>query len=60
MQSRIKPKIRHPGKPPSATIIDPRANGRAKTVCENRMKVRKREMKLKVFNMELRNSGKEM
>jgi hypothetical protein len=41
MQSRINPKIRHPGNPSAATTIAPNAKGSAKTVCENRMKVRK-------------------
>jgi hypothetical protein len=52
MQSRIRPNNLHPGKPPvelAATTIDPRANGKANTVCENLMKVRKRERKLKAF-----------
>ena len=46
MQSRIRPKILQPGKPLcalAATSMEPSANGSAKTVCENRMKVRKRE-----------------
>jgi hypothetical protein len=43
MESRISPKSLHPGHPPvelAATIIDPSANGSAKTVCEKRMNVR--------------------
>jgi hypothetical protein len=50
MQSRISPKSFHPGHPPmelAATTIDPRANGRANTVCENRMNVRNRERGVK-------------
>jgi hypothetical protein len=47
MQSRINPKIRHPGNPSAATTIAPSAKGRAKTVCENRMKVRKRARGIK-------------
>jgi len=58
MQSRIIPKIRQSGKPSAATAIDPSAKGSAKTVCENRMKVRKREREDKGENMEIRNSGK--
>ena len=42
IQSRISPKIRHPGNPCAATIIAPSAKGSAKTVCEKRMKVRNR------------------
>jgi hypothetical protein len=37
--------------------MDPSANGKAKTVCENRMKVRKRERGDTAVNVELTNSG---
>jgi len=48
MQSRMRRNSLQPGHPPrdpDATTMDPKANGRAKTVCENRIKVRKRERK---------------
>jgi hypothetical protein len=58
MQRRIRTKTRQPGHPSAATTIDPSANGKAKTVCENRMKVRKRERGGTAVNVELTNSGK--
>jgi hypothetical protein len=57
MQRRIRAKMRRSGHPSAATTIDPSANGKAKTVCENRMKVRKREREANEVNVELTNSG---